>query len=270
MMPRYLSIPKCTQWSASRIFSCKPKSLLHVTFFLSLSFWLCCGTTVTILSPFQRLPWFETRIFYPRNYMHELTVQRHGNILGSGYKDNSLKQKMFQTGNTDKWSAGHCNFCRPNAGICYPDNLPIFQPSTPFHRCHVSYPSIVPSFPHGRGSLCLLNVLFSSFPISRSSLPCSLIWRFHISFSPSPPLLCSALFFLHIIQPFSLHIPNCFSIFTPVPFITTCLLLFSTTLFSSASTWSPDLLPPLTHSFLFSLSFVTSLFPSWKAYWLNY
>lgn len=34
-------------------------------------------------------------------------------------------------------------------------------------------------------------------------------------FNPSPPLMCSALFFLHIMFP--LHIPNCFSIFTSSP-----------------------------------------------------
>lgn len=68
-----------------------------------------------------------------------------------------------------------------------------------FHTHPLYHPLCSLSFPHDRGSSCLLSVLFHPLPISRSSLPCSLIWRFHISFNLSPPLMCSALFFLSII-----------------------------------------------------------------------
>lgn len=58
-------------WASQRIFDgqlpryplAKPKAFCMWHFFLFLSFWLYCATTVTILSPFQRLLWIETRIF---------------------------------------------------------------------------------------------------------------------------------------------------------------------------------------------------------------
>lgn len=112
-------------------------------------------------------------------------------MAGSGYRDDPMKQFTKEETKINGASASRdqrqafapliiSQYC----------SLPLHPRDSMFHM----HPLCSPFFPHDRGLPCLLNVMFHSLQV----LP-SLLTQMKTSFNPSPPLMCSALFFLHII-----------------------------------------------------------------------
>lgn len=148
-------------------------------------------------------------------------VWRQGNALCSGYRDSPLKQHTKQESKINGLLVTAASGDQRQAFvpliISQNCRLPLHSVGSMFHTHPFYHPLWMGSssfFPHDRGSLCLLKVMFHSLQV----LP-SLLTHMKTSFNTSLPLMCSALFFLHIICFLSTS-RIAFPYSHPLPFIT--------------------------------------------------